>query len=452
MASAATLEQLAKQLPPLPRPLLLGLSGGADSVALLCLLQAAGIPCRAVHVNHGLRGPEADLDEAFVRELCEARQVPLTVCRLTPTAHPSEDWARSERYRCFQQAMQKSGCAALALAHHMDDQAETMLLHLMRGSGLSGLCGMRADDTVLGMRVVRPLLGFPHAALCSALTAAGQSWREDGSNAGDTYLRNRVRHQLLPLMEQLSPGAAGRMAKTAHLLARDDDALRTKAAELLAQHTGGHWFRLAPLRDMHAALQVRCLRLWWHRAIGSRLPERVLSAAQTDALLSLVRAPAGSRCNLPGGWHAQSGWRCLHLISPEKPAPAAPVAMTAAGAELNGIRLSVSAFTGAFGDGVRCQAVPLSALNGAVLRCREAGDYLVPFGGGGRQSLQDVLVNRKIDAPFRDSIPLLCRGKEILMICGVCAGNLPMLQRSSTHESTDVPVMLRWEGPMPWAE
>ena len=125
--------------------LLIGLSGGADSVALLHLLLDAGAEVAAVHVNHGLRGAESDGDEAFVRNLCANLNVPLHVYRADPPENPGENWAREVRYGFFRRAMQETGADALVLAHHRDDQAETLLLHLMRGAGLTGLTGMAAD-------------------------------------------------------------------------------------------------------------------------------------------------------------------------------------------------------------------------------------------------------------------------------------------------------------------
>ena len=167
------LNDLAEKMPALPRCAAVGVSGGADSVALLHLLLVRGCEVQAVHVNHGLRGAASDGDEAFVRALCSSLHVPLITFRLEPPENPGEDWARKERYRCFREAMARTGAQALALAHHRDDQAETLLLHLMRGAGLTGLTGMAAEMDLDGMRVLRPLLGFTRQELRDALTEAG---------------------------------------------------------------------------------------------------------------------------------------------------------------------------------------------------------------------------------------------------------------------------------------
>ncbi len=440
------LREMAARLPVLPGRLLIGLSGGADSVALLVLLEAlGGKRLHAVHVNHGLRGADADGDEAFVRRLCAEKNVPLTVCRLTPPAHAGEGWAREARYGCFREAYAHCGAEALLLAHHQGDQAETVLEHLLRGSGLNGLGGMAADTVLDGMRVLRPLLGFTHEELCGLLTAAGQAWREDGSNAENDYLRNRVRHELLPLMERLAPGAARRIANTAQLLRRDEEALRHLTSERLPE-AGQRWLPLREIVELPEALQSRLLRLWWQREAAG-LPE--LSSGQTAQALRLIREKAGARANLPGGWQLQRGWHCLHLLPPvEEAAPPAAVCVndTAPGAayRLGGVTLCLAASEGSPGDGLTAQEVPRSLLAGCSLRFRRAGDWLRPFGMEGRKSLQDLLTDRRVDAPFRGRIPLLVRGDEVLMAAGVGCGAVPGYDPEADN------VRLHWRGEMPW--
>lgn len=420
----------------LPQRLLIGLSGGADSVALLLLLMEAGVQVTAVHVNHGLRGAESEGDEAFVRELCSGKNVPLLTYRAVPPENPGEGWAREVRYGFFRQAMRQTRADALALAHHRDDQAETLLLHLLRGSGLTGLTGMAADVTVEGMRILRPLLPYSREELRAYLTKRNQPWREDGSNADPRYLRNALRADILPRLEQLIPGAAERIATTASLLTEDEAALQALAADFLAAHPGDA-LPLAELRAQPKGLQKRILRAWW-RTTASPAEERSLSATQTDALHALVDAPSSARCNLPGGWHGQSGWTHVHLVSPAGDAPIAEVPAEACPL------LAVECFTGDPGDGQGSQAIPRAWLAECTVRSRMKGDYIRPFGSKGRQPLQDYLVNRRVDAAFRDRIPLLCRGSEVLLVGGVGAGAVPR-----TNEIND-PVTVRWKVCFPW--
>ncbi len=414
--------------------LLVGLSGGADSVALLLLLMDAGAQVAAVHVNHGLRGAESDGDEAFAAALCKRLSIPLLRYRADPPAHPGEDWARRVRYGFFRQAMQETQAEALVLAHHRGDQAETLLLHLLRGAGLTGLTGMAEDTAINGIRILRPLLRYSRAELRAYLNERGQAWREDGSNADARYLRNALRADVLPRLEQLAPGAAQRMAQTAALLAEDEAVLANLTADFLGAHPGDA-LPLAELRQRPVGLQRRILRAWW-TALAPQ--EESLALSQTEELRSLLDAPASARCNLPGGWHGQSGWTHLHLASPE--GTSALEAIPALESPL----LTIEPFGSTCGDGATCQAIPRSLLAECNVRSRRKGDYIRPFGSHGKQSLQDYLVNRRVDAAFRDRVPLLTRGSEVLLAGGVGAGAIPRT------EEIDDPVLLRWKTVFPW--
>ncbi|MBQ8653968.1 MAG: tRNA lysidine(34) synthetase TilS [Clostridia bacterium] len=396
------MNDLVRRMPELPRRVTAGISGGADSVALLHLLLAKGCSVEAVHVNHGLRGESSDGDEAFVRALCAEKQVKLRVYRLQPPENPGEGWARQERYRCFREAVACGGTEALTLAHHRDDQAETLLMHLMRGAGLNGLCGMAEDSEAQGMRILRPLLGFSRQELQGVLEARGIPWREDGSNQDPRYLRNAVRLQLLPVMEQLSPGCGARIAAAAQLLQGDNAALEAVCGEYLQRWSKGNCLLLEPLLRQPESLRRRILRMWWLEQAGKNMEERSLSQRQTEAFAALAHACAGEQCNLPGGWYGYRGWTHLHLIPP----------------------------CGTETDAAWCGSLP----QGCTVRTRQPGDWLMLRGG--RRSLQDFFTDRKIDAPFRSRIPLLCRDDQVLAIAGIW-------QAAEAGEA-------RWQGDMPW--
>jgi len=264
----------------------------------------------------------------------------------------------------------------------------------------------------------------------------GASWREDASNADARYLRNALRLEVLPVLEQLAPGAAARMANTAFLLAEDEAALQTLAEDFLAAHPG----RALPVEALHAqpaGLQKRILRAWW-TASAPAAEERCLSAAQTESLLALSEAPVSSRCNLPQGWHGQRGWTHVHLIPPE-----GNTCIRETPAELSPL-LTIENFDGESGDGQGSQVIPCTWLAECTVRSRRKGDFIRPFGMAGSQSLQDYFTNRRIDAAFRDRVPLLCRGSEVLLAGGVGAGGIPR-----TEEIKD-PVLIRWNDAFPW--
>lgn len=196
---------------------LVALSGGADSVALLLLLQEAGARVEALHCNFQLRGGESDRDERFVADLCLRRGVPLSVRRFDTRAEARrrgvslEMAARDLRYTWFEQERAARGARWIAVAHHRDDQAETVLLHLLRGTGLRGLCGMRRENGHL----LRPLLDFSRQDLLDYLLARGEGHVEDSTNAERDALRNRIRLDVMPLLRDINPRAVEHIAQTA---------------------------------------------------------------------------------------------------------------------------------------------------------------------------------------------------------------------------------------------
>ncbi len=314
------LEGLALRMNPQPEgPVLIGLSGGADSVALTRLMllgrDRGQVRPEAVHVNHGLRGEESDRDEQFVRNICREWEIPLHVERAELSGRTDENTAREARYLAFRKAMADSGIFTLALAHQREDQAETFLMHLMRGAGPEGLGGMKPAEDRDGYRLIRPLLDISGAELRNALREDGTPWREDGSNRDGRYFRNRIRNELLPRMEEMMPGSAGRIARTAELIRRDNEALEMAAEKIeeAAQESPG--MKILPLAGAPEAVRSRVLRQWWRRE-GPEREERQLSFEQTRRLESLLDAPRGTIINLPGGWRARREKDHLRLMDP----------------------------------------------------------------------------------------------------------------------------------------
>lgn len=430
------------------RRILAGFSGGADSTALLRLLADArardGFTLYAVHVHHGLRGAEADGDAAFCEALCRELAVPLTVVRLSLPPDCGEGAAREARYRAFREIYLEKGCDALALAHHADDQAETLMLRLMRGSGLTGLAGMRPERTLDGMRVLRPLLGFTRLELTDYLESLGQPWREDSTNRTGRYLRNRVRNELLPLMEALAPGASARIAQTASLLAEDEDALARSAALLLAENGGSRWLRLDALRSAAPAIRRRALRAWWCGGASETLHEHALSSGDTQKLEALVFGEPDSWLNLPGDVRVFRGERFLHLVPGWETVPEA-VPFTGSNV-LNGITLTARPSEGSHGDGRLAQETPAGWADGLTLRTARTGDWIRPFGSGHSKPLNSFFQERRVERPFRNRIPLLCRGSEVLLAAGLGAGDIPPWNPAKRHER------LVWTGRMPWID
>ena len=200
---------------------LIALSGGADSVALLCMLVRLGYRCHAVHCNFHLRGEESNRDEHFVTHLCRSLEVEFDVVHFDTKAYAAEHHlsvemaARELRYRDFERIRQKTDSEAIAVAHHQDDAVETFLLNLIRGAGINGLTGIRVKNGF----VVRPLLCVNKNELVDYLDFMGQGYVTDSTNLTDMYARNKVRLGLIPLMEEINSCAAKNIAQAAANLA-----------------------------------------------------------------------------------------------------------------------------------------------------------------------------------------------------------------------------------------
>ena len=401
-------------------------SGGADSATLLLILrqlsEELGFFLSAAHVDHGLRN-SSFADAEYVRSLCASLSVPCRVYRLNLNGS-SEDDARRARYEALFDACAQDNTSCLALAHHRRDQAETMLLHLFRGSGGKGLAAMREYAVRSQAALWRPLLNADPDSIRSALLETGVSWREDETNEADDYRRNYLRHHVLPLVSRRFPGAEEAMARAAGVLALEDDYFQSEALRFLrkedhADMTGPcRWIRYQPLHDLHPALRMHVLRLFSPVS---------LAWEHTNGISALK---PGDKINLPEGWRAACTNNFLHFLSPDPPAPVIG-------------KLDVRYFSGEVGDGKLYQAVPRKVLEKCELRFRRPGDVIHPLGGPGDKSLQDYWVDKKTEQPFRAYLPLLCVKNRVIWSVGVGPGEEARVKRG------DDAVLVRYEGYLP---
>jgi len=265
-----------------------GLSGGADSVALLCVLcelrAPLGISVSACHVNHCLRGAESDADEAFCRALCARLGVALTVCRRDVPAYCAahgcsvEEGARAVRYA----ALEEAAPGLIATAHHRNDNAETVLLNLARGTALDGLCGI----PVRRGRIIRPLLGCTRAEIEGYLAAIGQDYRTDSTNETDLAARNRLRHAVVPVFEELNPAFVRTVFAMTETLSADRAYLDAAAGEWYETAVHGGILPRAPYLALADALRLRVLRRFLREAGASVDRDRL---AAIDALMKAGR-------------------------------------------------------------------------------------------------------------------------------------------------------------------
>ncbi|MBQ8506742.1 MAG: tRNA lysidine(34) synthetase TilS [Clostridia bacterium] len=401
------------------RHLLAALSGGADSVALLHLLaerrSELSIQLTAAHLHHGIRGAEADGDLAFCREICRELGVELIEGRLDIPAIAAgrrigiETAAREERRRFLREAQEKCGADWIALAHHMDDQAETILMHLFRGTGPEGICGMpRLRDGLY-----RPLLGVRRDALRKYLEARGISWREDGTNAVPDNPRNAIRLNVLPEIEKSYPHCIEAIARHGRIAAIEGESIARMAELYLANHLerGPYGQRLDLSGMPEEAVLRRCIR---------RLCPDSLAAAKLDEIISMAQKPRG-RLEISGSLTVERTGRRLYFLPKGIEKPAAVPLNTSGETILPGI-CRVFAEAGTFEidrEHREIEVLDAGALEGAALRTRREGDRFHPLGAPGDRLLSDYLTDKKIDRPIRDFLPLICVGNRVLWIGGM---------------------------------
>jgi tRNA(Ile)-lysidine synthase len=414
---------------------LVALSGGPDSVALLhilqCLQREGGLAIAGTaHFNHQLRGAAADADERFCVELAAALQLPLDVGRgdvagfARASGRSIEDAARVARYEFLAAAARRLHAEVVAVGHSLDDQAETFLLRLIRGAGARGLAGIRPRAGI----VVRPLLDISRADLRAYAACHRLDFRDDESNADVAFSRNRVRLDLIPRLQRYSPRIVPILAREAGLARDDEDYLEraaiAAAAAVVLRSGRGTELEIAGLQALHPAVSSRVVR----RAIESAAPGRFIGCQHIEALLALAGAPEGPSLALPGVTAARRGGRIV-LGGADR----APLS--------NSFRIPLSIPGEVAHDGWSVSAEMVARPSeleaprgrGAVavvaadplrfplaVRNRRQGDRFRPLGMGGHaRKLQDFLVDRKVARADRDELPLVVdRDDRIVWVAG----------------------------------
>lgn len=396
---------------------LIALSGGADSVALAAMLcearEALGLTLFAAHLDHDIR-PESAGDAEWCRALCARLGLPFYAERIDVPAlarasgEGLETAARKARHAFLRRQMAAVGADCIALAHHMDDEAETVLMHLCRGAGPEGIGGMAEVSGTL----VRPLLNVRKRALEDYLVRRGLAWREDATNAVPDNPRNALRLHGIPALEQSYPRfteAAARYARSARI---ESDYVAGQARlwmdARLSQGPYGCCLALDP--PAHPALLRRAIRALCGPELGWE---------KLNDIAALAEARRG-KVQVNGALTVERGHRGLYFLRGDAPAmPEAPLCadgktrlpglceIEARPAEAVPVR-----------DDPLAQVLDADTLTGAVLRTRRTGDRIRPLGCGDRL-LSDYLTDRKVDRPLRDCVPLIARGDRVLWACGL---------------------------------
>ncbi|MGE5542097.1 MAG: tRNA lysidine(34) synthetase TilS [Bacillota bacterium] len=426
---------------------LAAVSGGPDSVALLNILVRLrgpiGFELAACHLDHGFRGEESEADARFVAGLCSDAGVPCRVLRMDVPGLMSqwgigaEEAGRRARYRFYEETAFGLGVARVALGHTLDDQAETVLMRLIRGSGLEGLGGI---PPVRGM-YIRPLLFVSRREIEQYCAAAGLSWRTDRTNQAPVYFRNQIRLQAIPALERWNPRLKDTLAGTADRLREDAAYLelagREAAAGLASGKDGGMSLARDRFNDLHPAVRRQVVRAIAREITGESgdTEHMPLGYCHVEAIISLSGRGGGEGVlHLPGGLLARVGkdelWLGKAAGESGHPIPvASPVVLRVPGItyiEGMGVRIRAEVTpAAAIGEEPFKNTDPLKAYVDYSLvehplrvRSRMDGDYFYPLGLGGRKKVGDFMTSLKLPAGDRHLVPVVLSGEQVVWVGG----------------------------------
>jgi tRNA(Ile)-lysidine synthase len=379
-------------------------SGGPDSVALLRAVVALGGEPVVLHVDHGLRGEESREDAEFVRELCRRLNVRCEVQRLgLEDSSNLQERARDERYKLAGEVAAGMGLGVIATAHTADDVAETVLMNLARGTGLRGLAGI---PPVRG-KIQRPLIGRTRNEVLDYLKELDQPYRTDPTNLTGKYARNRVRLEILPILEELYPAAAGNIARAASLVREDLEILEELATSNVEMRGDEVVLPLDGLMKLRPSLQRHAVRLAYTTVVPDTAP---LPSNLIEAVLELLEGGEGTRTlDLPGGVVA-SGRSGKELAFYRRSVVSGRGEIRAGEAVvLGGWRISAREVSGYDpADAARVDVAYLDAGKGPYqVRMAREGDIIRPLGLGGTKKVFRAMMDRKVPSDLRRRTPVV---------------------------------------------
>ncbi|MFH2052040.1 MAG: tRNA lysidine(34) synthetase TilS [bacterium] len=450
--------------------LLVALSGGPDSVALLLGARewalAGGNPLEAVHLDHALRGEESAGDRDFCRRLCGDLGIPLHEHRRDPRPVARsrglglEEAGRHLRLGLFTEILDRSErLHAVATGHHADDQAETVLMRLFRGTGPAGLTGMQAREG----RLIRPLLEIRRRDLVAGLEALGQVWRIDASNETGDNLRARMRRELIPLVDDLfGQGCHRNPARVADLLGRDLAFLDRLTAEKLARIGGGgngDSLDVPGLLGLDPVLAARVVHRWLHDTeqrppAGGKEPDGA-GLVHVQAILDWLRkGQSGTGLDLPGGRRIRRDFDLIRLetvsggTAPLRPASDYRILVATHPGGVDPLDLGRAEGPGeARGPDEWRLTCPAGCLRGNIqVRNPRPGDRLQPFGLAGSKKLSDLLQEKKVPADRRGSVLVVADAGGVLWVVGLARAERTRLL-PDTDRMVTISVSRRMDNP-----
>jgi len=427
-----------------PGPLLVGVSGGVDSVCLLHILvtlsDRMNFDLHVAHLNHQLRGDESDADAEYVRRLARDLNVASTIDKRDVQEYQAihqcslEEAAREVRYAFFSEVAESLGGHTVAVAHTANDQAETILMHMIRGTGLSGLRGMRPlsrwnlpDGKLL--TVVRPLLDASREET-ETYCSIHELWPcYDSSNRSLEFLRNRIRAEIMPQLLEYNPNIVESLSRMAHIVADDIAYLDNEVAQLsesiIEEFPQGILLNNKALSALPPALAHHLLRASFRRLLGSL---RDIELVHIESILHTLTQPAGKQLSLPYGLTFHGDYEKSIIAHGENPLAYLPpldsesLLNIPGETVVSGWRITAEVIEG------KCEVQASDQLtayldfdvtgNNLFIRSRQDGDRFQPLGMHDFKKLQDFMVDSKIPRAWRDDVPLVCTRDQIVWIVG----------------------------------
>ena len=394
---------------------LAAVSGGADSVCMLLLLNElrGEVPFELLscYIEHGIRGSESVDDGVFVESLSRMLGIDCKIIsvdvmgRVRQTGESVEEAARKLRY----DALNTIDHSKLAVAHHLEDQAETVLFRMARGTGPKGLCGMAAVNG----NIIRPVLEFSREEILKYLDENGQTYRVDVTNDDTSYDRNRLRHNVLPELEKINAEAFSHILSLSDQMSGLMKYIDEKAGKYIDEHYNGEFLLTEDLRQEPKAFSVEVLRKYIADATDR---QKDITAGHYDSAYELIAADTGSGIDLPAGWRLEKTYGGLVIKKRgEQSLGADKISLEKRVLNYdNSMKIPVSTYT---------KWVDYDKITGdVVLRNRQAKDYVVLDDEGHRKSLKDWMIDKKIPRDKRDNIWLVAAGSEVLWVVGYRIG------------------------------
>lgn len=395
--------------------ILCAVSGGADSMCLLHLLHSAGLDVTAAHFEHGIRGGESLRDMEFVESYCKEQDIPF-VCGRADVPHYArenslglEEAARTLRYEFLDRKLRELALDYIATAHNADDNAETLIFNLARGSGSMGLRGIPPRRG----NIIRPLIRVSRGEIEAYLEENNVPHVEDSTNQSEDYTRNLIRRRIMPVMREINPRFAEAAGRSSMLCARDEDCLSQMARDFVDEHYDGESIPADRLKALHPALASRVLR--------QLLPG--LGMEHVERLMALCRETELKALDLPGRTlHIQQGR--LYLSPPEvSPLPCRRL-------EVNkelflpecglAVLCEICVYMGEVNDLFKTSYIKYEMIGTDLcVNSRQNGDRLRPLGRGCSKTLKALFMEHKYPQHKRDSCPVIRDGQGILMVYGI---------------------------------